>query len=182
MKKTVVFIVFSLFLSVITFIPSDRATAASSEKDVEKQLEETVEDQLEGIDWESLQNFIDEECDDVGILGKSLSETTEDILSGNFSTISCRRFFRQNKKHFTGFVGNSGYLYFIRRRKQNKIQSFGRNDGKFNQFFLFFNGSSFYFIGYLESVDCCAKNNILDKKTIGYSNACFTYADDCYGG
>lgn len=86
MKKTVVFIVFSLFLSVITFIPSDRATAASSEKDVEKQLEETVEDQLEGIDWESLQNFIDEECDDIGILGKSLSETAEDILSGNFST------------------------------------------------------------------------------------------------
>lgn len=35
MKKTVIFIVFSLFLGVIMFIPSDRATAAPSEKDVE---------------------------------------------------------------------------------------------------------------------------------------------------
>lgn len=61
------------------------APTAYAENDIEQQLEETLQKEFDEIDWDSLQDVLDEESD-VGILGKSLSETAKEILSGNFDT------------------------------------------------------------------------------------------------
>ena len=87
MKKTfyVAIILILVVLIVFSFSQEVYAKDKTSEEEIKQELQEKIDEQLDSIDWDSLQKFLDEHTqDDYGLFAGTLFQTIKNILNGNF--------------------------------------------------------------------------------------------------
>ena len=88
--KKILFLLLLIFC-ILFFLgrPSGEAIGKSftENNDIEEELDNTINQQLDEIDWDTFQSFLEEHAEEnYGLFNGSIFSTTKDILSGNFST------------------------------------------------------------------------------------------------